>query len=442
MFDTSSEQPSSASSVIVVSNTNNYHTNGSDVINAAFTEAFGSVCDASYYFKNLIDFHQSHFHHYQKHHVFNLNVNLKSTSTDTSSEEVNPPLTNTTNLSQTAKKKRTASEIDTLKQNKIEDNLINLKLENSNLDENLNVKTNCSAAKRRKPCKFFIKKLIYKKYKKLNWSVKRVRCVRRVKRRFRFRRVRQTDEAALAVQTPSANTDTGSVATMATTDAYVSYQTGYYYSNDAEMTHTHFYEEQSTMYHREPARALNHDLLKLSYDKFKQFRLNEKLLQQTVLIRNAIKLLQYELQYQHEQEIQQQYLYQQQQQHHHHHHHHQHQQQQQHLLLQHHNLNNHHHSQQQQQQQQNHHQQQLLMDYNQSGYQHPLMAMNPSVYESVDDVMSRSVESNNLVQTTSYFVNDVNSAQGEEDNEHEENKHTDNTQTVNQLDPSSDNTYF
>lgn len=70
------------------------------------------------------------------------------------------------------------------------------------------------------------------------------------------------------------------------------------------------------------------------------------------------------------------------------------------------------------------------------------MAMNPSVYESVDDVMSRSVESNNLVQTTSYFVNDVNSAQGEEDNEHEENKHTDNTQTVNQLDPSSDNTYF
>ena len=44
------------------------------------------------------------------------------------------------------------------------------------------------------------------------------------------------------------------------------------------------------------------DLLKLSYDKFKQFRLNEKLLQQTVLIRNAIKMLQYDIQFQQEQE--------------------------------------------------------------------------------------------------------------------------------------------
>lgn len=59
---------------------------------------------------------------------------------------------------------------------------------------------------------------------------------------------------------------------------------------------------------------IRQDLLKLSYDKFKQFRLNEKLLQQTVLIRNAIKLLQYELQYQQDQELQQQYIIQQQQQ--------------------------------------------------------------------------------------------------------------------------------
>jgi hypothetical protein len=47
---------------------------------------------------------------------------------------------------------------------------------------------------------------------------------------------------------------------------------------------------------------LKHDLLKLSYEKFKQFRLNEKLLHQTVLIRNAIKLLQLDLQFQQEQE--------------------------------------------------------------------------------------------------------------------------------------------
>lgn len=56
------------------------------------------------------------------------------------------------------------------------------------------------------------------------------------------------------------------------------------------------------------------DLLKLSYDKFKQFRLNEKLLQQTVLIRNAIKMLQYDIQFQQEQEqiiIQQQQITQQ-----------------------------------------------------------------------------------------------------------------------------------
>lgn len=47
---------------------------------------------------------------------------------------------------------------------------------------------------------------------------------------------------------------------------------------------------------------LKQDLLKLSYEKFKQFRLNEKLLHQTVLIRNAIKLLQFDLQCQQEQE--------------------------------------------------------------------------------------------------------------------------------------------
>lgn len=47
---------------------------------------------------------------------------------------------------------------------------------------------------------------------------------------------------------------------------------------------------------------IKQDLLKLSYEKFKQFRLNEKLLQQTVLIRNAIKLLQYDIQFQQEQE--------------------------------------------------------------------------------------------------------------------------------------------
>lgn len=56
---------------------------------------------------------------------------------------------------------------------------------------------------------------------------------------------------------------------------------------------------------------IKQDLLKLSYEKFKQFRLNEKLLQQTVLIRNAIKLLQYDIQFQQEQE---QILLQQQQQ--------------------------------------------------------------------------------------------------------------------------------
>lgn len=404
MFDTSSEQPS-ASSVIVVSNTSSYHhTSESDVINAAFTEAFGSVCDASYYFKNLIDFHQSHFHHLHKHHVINLNLNVKSTSTETSSEEASAPLTNTTNLSQErGKKKRKQEEPDSLKQNKIEDNLINLKLENSNLDENLNVKTNLARAKRPKLSSFNIKKLIFKKYKKLSWTKRRVPA-RSVKRRSRFRRVRRP---ALQVEPPA---DT-------TTDTYVSYQTGYYYSNDAELTHTQFYEEQSTLYQPGVARTThNHDLLKLSYDKFKQFRLNEKLLQQTVLIRNAIKLLQYELQYQHEQEIQQQYLYQQQQ------HHQQHQQQQHHL------------------------QQHMVMDYNQNVYQHPLMQMNPSVYESVEDVMSRSVESASLVQTTNYYVNDVNriSVQDEqlENIGHMESKQTDNdhnTQTVNQ---SAENIYF
>ncbi len=47
---------------------------------------------------------------------------------------------------------------------------------------------------------------------------------------------------------------------------------------------------------------IKQDLLKMSYEKFKQFRLNEKLLQQTVLIRNAIKMLQYDIQFQQEQE--------------------------------------------------------------------------------------------------------------------------------------------
>jgi hypothetical protein len=47
---------------------------------------------------------------------------------------------------------------------------------------------------------------------------------------------------------------------------------------------------------------IKQDLLKMSYEKFKQFRLNEKLLQQTVLIRNAIKMLQYDIQLQQEQE--------------------------------------------------------------------------------------------------------------------------------------------
>jgi hypothetical protein len=66
---------------------------------------------------------------------------------------------------------------------------------------------------------------------------------------------------------------------------------------------------------------IKQDLLKLSYEKFKQFRLNEKLLQQTVLIRNAIKMLQYDIQFQQEQEqilIQQQQkiTHQQHQQHH------------------------------------------------------------------------------------------------------------------------------
>ena len=70
---------------------------------------------------------------------------------------------------------------------------------------------------------------------------------------------------------------------------------------------------------------IKQDLLKLSYDKFKQFRLNEKLLQQTVLIRNAIKMLQYDIQFQQEQE--QQIIIQQQQHQHHHH-----MQQQQHLM--------------------------------------------------------------------------------------------------------------
>jgi hypothetical protein len=46
------------------------------------------------------------------------------------------------------------------------------------------------------------------------------------------------------------------------------------------------------------------DLLKLSYDKFKLFRLNEKLLKQTVLTRNAIKLLQVEIQQQQHQQQQ------------------------------------------------------------------------------------------------------------------------------------------
>jgi hypothetical protein len=57
---------------------------------------------------------------------------------------------------------------------------------------------------------------------------------------------------------------------------------------------------------------IKQDLLKLSYDKFKQFRLNEKLLQQTVLIRNAIKMLQCDIKFQQEQE--QIFLQQQQQQ--------------------------------------------------------------------------------------------------------------------------------
>lgn len=61
---------------------------------------------------------------------------------------------------------------------------------------------------------------------------------------------------------------------------------------------------------------LKQDLLKISFEKFKQFRLNEKLLQQTVLIRNAIKMLQYDIQYQQEQEqlLQQQHQQQQMQQ--------------------------------------------------------------------------------------------------------------------------------
>ena len=54
----------------------------------------------------------------------------------------------------------------------------------------------------------------------------------------------------------------------------------------------------------------------MSYDKFKQFRLNEKLLQQTVLIRNAIKMLQYDIQFQQEQEQQMLIQQQQAQQHH------------------------------------------------------------------------------------------------------------------------------
>lgn len=59
--------------------------------------------------------------------------------------------------------------------------------------------------------------------------------------------------------------------------------------------------------------TFKHDLLRISYDKFKMYRLNEKLLGQTVLIRNAIKLLQFDLQLEQEQQ-QQQFLYQQQQQ--------------------------------------------------------------------------------------------------------------------------------
>jgi hypothetical protein len=56
----------------------------------------------------------------------------------------------------------------------------------------------------------------------------------------------------------------------------------------------------------EPANSrIKQDLLKLSYDKFKLFRLNEKLLKQTVLTRNAIKLLQVEIQQQQQQQQQQ-----------------------------------------------------------------------------------------------------------------------------------------
>lgn len=399
MFDTSSEQPS-ASSVIVVSNSSSYHTSGTDVINAAFTEAFGSVCDASYYFKNLIDFHQSHFHHLHKHHVFNLNLNVKTTSADTSSDEANPPLTNTTNLSRTAKKKRKHDSTEPpIKPHKTQDTLVSLKLDSATLDENLNVKT--SRAQRSAPCTFAVNKLIFKKYRRLRWGRRRPRAPPTAKRRpTRFRRLRRTCRLAEAPAQPQPTQP----------DSYLAYQStaGYYYSSDADLTRSQFYEDQNTSYQPGPARALNHDLLKLSYDKFKQFRLNEKLLQQTVLIRNAIKLLQYELQYQHEQEIQQQYLY---------------------------------------QQQQHHPQQHVVLDYTQSSYQQPLMQMNASVYESVDEVMSRSAEPAGHVQTTSYFVNDVNRSSGadedeEEEEDEEESRQTDNdhnTQTVNE---SSESGFF
>ena len=108
----------------------------------------------------------------------------------------------------------------------------------------------------------------------------------------------------------------------------------------------------------------------MSYDKFKQFRLNEKLLQQTVLIRNAIKMLQYDIQFQQEQEQQQQ-------------------QQQQQMIIQ-------------QQQQQQHHmqqqQQQHLMEFDNSinrTINNVAQNYSNTCYDNLEDFLTRSEFTNN-----------------------------------------------
>lgn len=444
MFETSSDQQSQ-SSVIVVSNQNSYHhsaaaahnsTNGDIVLNAALNEA-------SYYFKNLIDFHR-HVHFSFCHNLNTMpktiitNTDLTEPSSPTSSTSntstVEPntssqaPLTNTTNLDKSRirkkykKRKFKKNSLSRLKSCFIDKNNNNQEntpllfaspssssLESTSPLESLSSSSSCllisnelssrkstrceeqasnCSSKRKSFCsrvkntfksyfknvtKYLQQKQAAARFKKssnnskynnnVNRKIafsKQNNIKNRKKFKFSFRRFKREQQSSKIVDTTinleqqyvytnscfvneqqqqqqevmvtSANGSNLLFESSNETLFYPQFNNQYNNSNntytDIDMSQSQttstgqFFQLEETsqssnvLYTQTNSRFLTQDLLKMSYDKFKQFRLNEKLLQQTVLIRNAIKMLQYELHYQHEQEIQQQqqYLYQQQQQ--------------------------------------------------------------------------------------------------------------------------------